>query len=65
MKTPKGFKDAWRQLYESGFKSLGVPTEHGGQGAPQTLVVLVEEMLSGANTAFNMYPGAGLRRGGD
>ncbi|MGZ6164395.1 MAG: acyl-CoA dehydrogenase, partial [Myxococcaceae bacterium] len=57
VRTPKGFGDAWKQLYENGFKALGVSTDHGGQGAPQALVVLVEELLSGANPAFNMYPG--------
>ena len=57
VRTPKGFKEAWRQLYESGFKTLGVSTEHGGQDAPKALTVLVEEILSGANPAFNMYPG--------
>src|SRR6516164_9893611 len=57
VRTPKGFQDAWKQLYENGFKSLGVAADHGGQGAPHALVVLVEELLSGANPAFNMYPG--------
>jgi alkylation response protein AidB-like acyl-CoA dehydrogenase len=57
VKTPPGFKDAWDKLYEAGWKSLGVPPEHGGQGAPASLYLLVEEMLSGANAAFNMYPG--------
>lgn len=57
VKTPKGFKEAWKQLYEQGFKTVGVPVEHGGQGSPMMLQVAVEEMLSGANTAFNMYPG--------
>ena len=55
--TPTGFKDAWKKLYEAGWKSIGVPPELGGAGAPRTLQVLVEEILSGANAAFNMYPG--------
>jgi alkylation response protein AidB-like acyl-CoA dehydrogenase len=55
--TPSGFPAAWKQLYENGFKSLGVSPEHGGQGAPTMLSVLVEEMLSGSNPAFAMYPG--------
>lgn len=55
--TPTGFKDAWKKLYESGWKSLGVPQEHGGAGAPRTLQVVIEELLSGSNAAFNMYPG--------
>jgi len=55
--TPAGFRDAWQQLYETGFKSVAARPEHGGQGAPRMLQVLIEEILSGANTAFNMYPG--------
>ncbi|HZI11097.1 MAG TPA: acyl-CoA dehydrogenase [Myxococcus sp.] len=55
--TPTGFKDAWKKLYEQGFKTVGIAPEHGGQGGPMMLQVTVEEMLSGANTAFNMYPG--------
>ncbi|WP_324289166.1 acyl-CoA dehydrogenase family protein [Myxococcus sp. MISCRS1] len=55
--TPTGFKDAWKKLYEQGFKTVAVSPEHGGQGAPMMLQVTVEELLSGANTAFNMYPG--------
>ena len=57
VKTPKGFKDAWKRLYEAGFKTVSAAPEHGGQGAPQMLQLLVEEICSGANTAFNMYPG--------
>ncbi|HYH96289.1 acyl-CoA dehydrogenase [Hyalangium sp.] len=55
--TPKGFKDAWKLLWEQGFKTVGVATDHGGQGSPMMLQVAVEEMLCGANAAFNMYPG--------
>lgn len=55
--TPKGFKEAWKQLFEAGLKQIAVPKEHGGQGAPFSLYALIEELTSGANTAFNMYPG--------
>lgn len=55
--TPRGFKDAWKQLFEAGLKQIAVPTEFGGQGAPYALYALIEEITSGANTAFNMYPG--------
>jgi alkylation response protein AidB-like acyl-CoA dehydrogenase len=55
--TPGGFKDAWTKLYESGWKSIGVAAEYGGAGAPRTVELLVEELLSGSNHAFNMYPG--------
>ncbi|HEX3595002.1 MAG TPA: acyl-CoA dehydrogenase [Polyangiaceae bacterium] len=53
--TPPGFKEAWKGLYEQGFKTLTVEPEHGGQGAPRTVAALVSEMLSGSNPAFEMY----------
>lgn len=55
--TPTGFKDAWKKLYEAGWKAISVPPEFGGAGAPRSVQVLIEEILSGSNTAFNMYPG--------
>lgn len=57
VKTPDGFKDAWERLYENGFRSLTVAEEFDGQGGPTTVGVLVEELLSGSNTSFAMYPG--------
>lgn len=55
--TPKGFKEAWKQLFEAGLKQIAVPKEFGGQGGPYSVYALIEEMTSGANVAFNMYPG--------
>jgi alkylation response protein AidB-like acyl-CoA dehydrogenase len=57
VRTPSGFKDAWKQLFEAGLKQISVRKEFGGQGAPYALHTLIEEMTSGANHAFNMYPG--------
>jgi alkylation response protein AidB-like acyl-CoA dehydrogenase len=57
VKTPKGFKEAWKAIYEAGWKGIGSAPDHGGQGAPLILQACVEEMLSGSNTAFTMYPG--------
>jgi alkylation response protein AidB-like acyl-CoA dehydrogenase len=58
--TPEGFKEAWEKLYELGLKTVSVPEAHGGQGGPFTLQAVIEELLSGSNTAFNMYPGLAL-----
>ncbi len=55
--TPTGFKEAWKSLYESGWKQIGAAPEWGGGGSPVALQVLVEEMLTGSNTAFAMYAG--------
>jgi hypothetical protein len=57
VKTPEGFKDAWAKLWEVGLKTVAVPEALGGQSGPHTLQTMIEEILSGANTAFNMYPG--------
>jgi hypothetical protein len=57
VKAPAGFKEAWDKVYEAGWKTLAVSADHGGQGAPMSLWAMVEEMQSGANAAFNMYPG--------
>lgn len=56
-RVPEGFQQAWDKLYVAGWKTLGVRPEYDGQGAPKAVFLAVEEFLSGANTAFNMYPG--------
>jgi 3-(methylsulfanyl)propanoyl-CoA dehydrogenase len=55
--TPKGFRDAYKQLTEGGWIGISVPTEFGGQGLPATLTEVVNEFLCSANMAFAMYPG--------
>src|SRR5262245_3484519 len=55
--APPGYKQAWKKLYEGGWKLLGGPEEHGGQGAPMGVSLLVDEMINGGCTAFGMYAG--------
>ncbi len=57
VKTPTGFKEAWDKLYAAGWKAMCVPPELGGAGSPFSPYIVVEEFMSGANTAFNMYAG--------
>jgi alkylation response protein AidB-like acyl-CoA dehydrogenase len=59
--TPSGFKQAYQELREGGWLSLGADPDYGGQGLPHTLNVFFEEMLQSANMAFALYPG--LTRG--
>jgi alkylation response protein AidB-like acyl-CoA dehydrogenase len=54
--TPPGFQAAWRKLFELGFMSFAMPVDAGGFGGPHAIAVILEELQSGANTAFNMYP---------
>ncbi|MGE3453613.1 MAG: acyl-CoA dehydrogenase [Kofleriaceae bacterium] len=56
VKVPAGFKEAWRALYQAGWRTLAIDEQHGGQAGPFTLAMMVEEMMCGANTSFNMYP---------
>ena len=57
VRTPKGFKEAYKAFCESGWNKLAVPEEHGGAGLPILLTFAVQEMGSSANQAFSMYPG--------
>ncbi len=55
--TPKGFKDAFKQVTEGGWLGLSAPIEYGGQGLPVTLSQTVAEFQISANMAFSMYGG--------
>ena len=55
--TPKGFKEAYRQVAEGGWLGLSAPAEYGGQGLPVTLSQAVNEFQCSANMAFSMYGG--------
>ena len=55
--TPKGFKEAFRQVAEGGWLGLSSPAEYGGQGLPVTLSQAVNEFQISANMAFSMYGG--------
>jgi len=53
--TPDGFKAAYQTYTEAGWSSLSLPPEFGGQGLPETLNFIIEEMTCSANTAFSLY----------
>ena len=55
--TPPGFTEAWKKLFELGLMSFTIPVKAGGFGGPYAIGVILAELQSGANTAFNMYPG--------
>ena len=57
VKTPTGFKEAYRQMVEGGWSGLAADPEYGGQGLPNVLNVAFSEMATSANMAFTMYPG--------
>ncbi len=55
--TPKGWKEAYHQMVEAGWPSLGFSTEFGGQGMPSVVSSAVGQFTAGASAAFSMYPG--------
>ena len=55
--TPKGFKEAYQQYVEAGWPSLSCDPNFGGQGLPEMVNTVMQEMLNSANQAWNMYPG--------
>ncbi len=55
--TPKGFKEAYQTFAEGGWTGLACNPEHGGQGLPHAVNVMIEEMICSANLSFGMYPG--------
>ncbi|MDR5832849.1 acyl-CoA dehydrogenase C-terminal domain-containing protein [Caballeronia sp. LZ034LL] len=57
VKTPSGFKEAYRQYVEAGWPALGCDPEYGGQGLPAFVNNALYEMLNSANQAWTMYPG--------
>ncbi len=61
VRTPKGFKAAYDLFREGGWTALACDSDYGGQGLPESVNKLVEEMICSANLSFSLYPG--LSRG--
>ncbi|MDA0707010.1 MAG: acyl-CoA dehydrogenase family protein [Proteobacteria bacterium] len=59
--TPPGFKEAYAKFVENGWTGIDSNPEHGGQGLPKVLHVLIDEMLGATNLSFKLY--AELSRG--
>jgi len=57
VRTPKGFKEAYDTFREGGWTALASDPKYGGQGLPESLNKLVQEMICSANLAFSLYPG--------
>ena len=57
VKTPEGFREAYEAFVEGGWPSLAHHPEWGGQGLPESLGIVINEMVGSANWAWSMYPG--------
>jgi alkylation response protein AidB-like acyl-CoA dehydrogenase len=56
IKTPDGFKEAYRKFVEAGWAAVHMPADWGGGGFPYTVGVVIEEMYKSANLAFSLCP---------
>ncbi len=57
VRTPAGFREAYTQFREAGWTALAEDPEYGGQGLPESVNKLVEEMMCATNLSFSLYPG--------
>jgi len=57
VRTPKGFKEAYKQFSEAGWGALTAPAKFGGADMPMLVSTAVGEMMTSANQSFAMYPG--------
>ncbi|MDH3664672.1 MAG: acyl-CoA dehydrogenase family protein, partial [Alphaproteobacteria bacterium] len=61
VQTPPGFREAYKQFIENGWTGIDARPDHGGQGLPKVLQILIDEMIGGTNVSFKLY--AELSRG--
>ncbi|MBK7547130.1 MAG: acyl-CoA dehydrogenase C-terminal domain-containing protein [Rhodoferax sp.] len=57
VKTPTGFKEAYKTYVEGGWAALSCDPAYGGQGLPLVVNQCLYEMMNSANQAWTMYPG--------
>jgi len=55
VRTPPGYKEAYKKFIEDGWVSLSCDPEYGGQGMPSTIKTFFDEMLSSASLSFKLY----------
>src|ERR1700735_156133 len=56
VRTPKGFKEAYKAYVDAGWGGLGAPAEYGGAGMPTLMTMALSEMGMSANQSLAMYP---------
>jgi len=55
--TPSGFKEAYAQYVEGGWPSISHSPDLGGQGLPESLGTMINELSGTSNWSWSMYPG--------
>jgi len=55
VRTPPGYKEAYKKFIEDGWVSLSCDPKYGGQGMPKTISSFFDEMISSASLSFKLY----------
>ncbi len=55
--TPSGFKEAYHKFVEGGWPSMSCDPKYGGQGLPDSIDFMLQEIICSANVSFGLYPG--------
>ena len=55
VRTPPGYKEAYKKFIEDGWTSLSCDPKYGGQGMPKTVSAFFDEMVSSACLSFKLY----------
>ena len=61
VRTPPGYKEAYKKYIEDGWTSLSCDPKYGGQGMPKTVSAFFDEMLSSASLSFKLYSELSIR----
>ncbi len=56
VKTPLGFKEAYKKFVDGGWNGISFPESIGGQNMPFSLGLSVSEFFTSANMAFSLCP---------
>jgi len=56
VRTPEGFKEAYRQFVEGGWNSVPFTAEYGGQNLPWIITTPLNEFWNAANMSFALCP---------
>jgi alkylation response protein AidB-like acyl-CoA dehydrogenase len=57
VRTPPGFKEAYKQYVDAGWPALDQDARYGGQDLPMSIGMPIREMNGTANWSWSMYPG--------
>ena len=56
VRTPAGYKEAYKTFVDAGWTGVTLSPDYGGKGLPQLISMVFDEMVCSTNLAFGVYP---------